>query len=86
LRYPRQSERRASARLFALAKDNLNKKSIDAELAKTIIESQLLDGGNARQNLATFCQTKMEKQAVEIMSETLEKMQLTNPNIRRLLN
>ncbi|MEG1505765.1 MAG: glutamate decarboxylase [Lachnospiraceae bacterium] len=47
--------------------------SIDPAVAYQIIKDDLLDEGNARQNLATFCQTYMEPQAVQLMSETLEK-------------
>ncbi|MCR5033944.1 MAG: glutamate decarboxylase [Clostridia bacterium] len=56
-----------------IPKYKLRKLSMDADLAKALIEDQLLDEGNARQNLATFCQTKMEKQAVDLMAETLDK-------------
>ncbi|WP_300350500.1 glutamate decarboxylase, partial [Clostridium sp.] len=38
-----------------------------------LIKDDLLDEGNARQNLATFCQTYMDDEAVKLMSETLEK-------------
>ncbi|MEF9917600.1 MAG: pyridoxal-dependent decarboxylase, partial [Lachnospiraceae bacterium] len=47
--------------------------SIDPAVAYQIIKDDLLDEGNARQNLATFCQTYMEPQAMQLMSETLEK-------------
>ena len=56
-----------------IPKYRLNEESIDAEAAKALIENQLLDEGNSRLNMATFCQTYMEKQAVELMSETLDK-------------
>ena len=56
-----------------IPKYKLNKTSIDADTAKLLIENQLLDEGNSRQNLATFCQTRMEKQAQELMAETLDK-------------
>jgi glutamate decarboxylase len=46
---------------------------IHPELAYQLISDELLDEGNARQNLATFCQTFMEPHAVKLMSETLEK-------------
>nr|WP_283936106.1 hypothetical protein [Enterococcus sp. 7F3_DIV0205] len=32
-----------------------------------------MDEGNARQNLATFCQTFMEPEAIGLMTRTLEK-------------
>ncbi|MEG0156662.1 MAG: glutamate decarboxylase, partial [Anaerovoracaceae bacterium] len=38
-----------------------------------LIRNQLLDEGNARLNLATFCQTYMDEDAIKLMSETLEK-------------
>ncbi len=56
-----------------LPKYQLNEESIDPELAYLLIKDDLLDEGNARLNLATFCQTYMEPAAVRIMSETLEK-------------
>ncbi len=56
-----------------IPKYRLNEESIDAEAAKALIENQLLDEGNSRLNMATFCQTYMEKQAVELMAETLDK-------------
>ncbi|MHC5230163.1 glutamate decarboxylase, partial [Enterococcus sp. LJL99] len=34
---------------------------------------QLIDEGNARQNMATFCQTYMEPEAQQLMAETFEK-------------
>lgn len=51
----------------------LNEESIDPDAAKGLIMNQLLDEGNSRLNMATFCQTYMEKQAVELMAETLDK-------------
>ena len=57
----------------ALPKYKLCNDSIDPELAYRLIKDELLDEGSARQNLATFCQTHMEPEAVRIMSETLEK-------------
>jgi len=56
-----------------MPKDSLNKESIDPKLAYRLIKYQLVDEGNARQNLATFCQTYMEEDAIRLMSETLEK-------------
>ena len=38
-----------------------------------MVKDQLLDEGNARLNLATFCQTYMEPEAVKLMSETFDK-------------
>ena len=56
-----------------IPKYRMNEESIDADAAKALIENQLLDEGNSRLNMATFCQTYMERQAVELMSETLDK-------------
>lgn len=56
-----------------MPKYRLGKNSIDPEVAYQIVKDDLLDEGNARQNLCTFCQTYMEPKAVRLMSETLEK-------------
>ena len=47
-------------------------------MAYQLVQDQLLDEGNARLNLATFCQTYMEPEAVKLMTQTLEKMPSTN--------
>ena len=46
---------------------------LEAPLAYQLIKDELMNEGNARLNLATFCQTYMEDEAVKLMSETLEK-------------
>ena len=56
-----------------IPKYSLNEESIDPDAARSLIENQLLDEGNSRLNMATFCQTYMEEQAVELMSNTLAK-------------
>ena len=56
-----------------IPKYRLNKLSMPAETAKGLIESLLLDEGNSRMNMATFCQTHMEAAATELMAETLDK-------------
>ena len=56
-----------------IPKYKLAKKSIAPQVAYRLIKDDLLDEGNARQNLATFCQTYMDDEAVKLMSETLEK-------------
>ena len=56
-----------------IPKYKLNEESLDPRKAKGLIQSQLLNEGNARLNLATFCQTAMEEEAIELMAETLEK-------------
>ena len=43
----------------AMPKNALNEKSVPAEVAYRLIKDELIDEGNARQNLATFCQTYM---------------------------
>ena len=71
----------------ALSKYELNKEPVPPEIAYRIVKDQLLDEGNARENLATFCQTYMEPKATQIMAETMQKkMLLTNQNIHELLN
>lgn len=56
-----------------MPKDKLNESPLAAGFAKGLIENQLLNEGNARLNLATFCQTYMDKEAVDLMAMTLEK-------------
>ena len=57
----------------SIPKYKLSKKSIPPQVAYRLIKDELLDEGNARQNLCTFCQTYMDDEAVKLMSETLEK-------------
>lgn len=57
----------------SIPKYELVKKSIAPQVAYRLIKDDLLDEGNARQNLCTFCQTYMDDEAVKLMSETLEK-------------
>lgn len=54
-------------------------------MAYQLVQDEMLDEGNARLNLATFCQTYMEPEAVKLMSQTLEKMRLINRNIQEQL-
>ncbi|HBC90107.1 MAG TPA: glutamate decarboxylase, partial [Lactococcus sp.] len=56
-----------------LPKYKMGKKSIEPRVAYQLVQDEMLDEGNARLNLATFCQTYMEPEAVELMSQTLEK-------------
>lgn len=51
----------------------LPKESLVPRDAYELVKDQLIDEGVSRQNLATFCQTYMEPEAVKIMSETLDK-------------
>ncbi|HHQ4187828.1 TPA: glutamate decarboxylase [Clostridium perfringens] len=57
----------------SIPKYELAKKSIAPQVAYRLIKDDLLDEGNARQNLCTFCQTYMDDDAVKLMAETLEK-------------
>ncbi|EOH97586.1 glutamate decarboxylase [Enterococcus pallens] len=56
-----------------LPKYKLNKESMEPRIAYQLVQDEMLDEGNARLNLATFCQTYMEPEAVKLMSQTLEK-------------
>lgn len=56
-----------------IPKTELYQKSMDARAAYEVLMDELIDEGNARQNLATFCQTNMEEEARKIMAATLEK-------------
>jgi glutamate decarboxylase len=58
---------------FDIPKYKLRKEPINANVASRLIKNELLDEGNARLNLATFCTTFMEDEAIALMSETLEK-------------
>ncbi len=56
-----------------LPKYELSQSPVEPRIAYQVIKDQFLDEGNARLNLATFCQTYMEPEASRLMSETLEK-------------
>lgn len=56
-----------------IPKYRLGKVPMPGDVAKSLIESLLLDEGNSRMNMATFCQTHMERHAQELMAETLDK-------------
>lgn len=56
-----------------LPKYKLNPQSVEPRMAYQLVQDQLLDEANARLNLATFCQTYMEPEAVKLMTQTLEK-------------
>ncbi|BBC76185.1 glutamate decarboxylase [Lactococcus cremoris] len=68
-----------------LPKYKLAQQSIEPRVAYQLVQDEMLDEGNARLNLATFCQTYMEPEAVKLMSQTLEKMRLINRNIQEQL-
>ncbi|MDR2357774.1 MAG: glutamate decarboxylase, partial [Oscillospiraceae bacterium] len=55
-----------------LPKTKLSEEPMPAEVAYRLMKDDLSDEGNARMNLATFCQTYMEPEAVRLMSETLD--------------
>ena len=57
----------------SIPKDVLGKDSIAPNLAYRLIKDELMNEGNARLNLCTFCQTYMEDEATKLMAETLEK-------------
>lgn len=56
-----------------LPKTRFLKESVDARIAYQLVMDELLDEGQPRQNLATFCQTFMEDEAIDLMSKTLAK-------------
>lgn len=56
-----------------MPKSALGKGPIAPNIAYRLIKDELMNEGNARLNLATFCQTYMEDEATKLMSETLEK-------------
>ncbi|MDR3156534.1 MAG: glutamate decarboxylase [Lactobacillales bacterium] len=56
-----------------IPKYKLDKKPVEPRVAYRLVKDELLDEGNSRQNLATFCQTYMEDKATKLMAETLEK-------------
>ena len=56
-----------------LPKYHLDHRIIPARTAKQMISDEIENEGNARQNLATFCQTYMEPEAVELMAKNLAK-------------
>ncbi len=56
-----------------IQKNKLNDKGMESESAYHVVKDQLIPEGNARQNLATFCQTYMEPTAVKLICETLDK-------------
>ena len=56
-----------------IPKYKLRQETLDPKSAYQLIKNELLDEGNARQNLATFCSTYMEEEATKLMAETLEK-------------
>ena len=56
-----------------IPKYTMRQEPLSPDVAYRFVKNELLDEGNARLNLATFCSTFMEDQAIRLMSETLEK-------------
>ncbi|WLP85490.1 glutamate decarboxylase [Mycoplasma seminis] len=56
-----------------LPKDKLPKTESDPDTVLEIVKDELFLDGNARQNLATFCQTWEEKQVHELMDISINK-------------
>lgn len=54
-------------------KYELRKSSVAPEVAYRLVKDELTDEGNSRLNMATFCQTYMEPEAVKLMSESMDK-------------
>ena len=49
----------------------IGKESVDPRVAYQLVKDQLVDEGNARQNLATFCQTYMEQEENGTIHKTI---------------
>lgn len=69
---------------YSIPKYKINENSIAPNIAYRMIKDELMNEGNARLNLATFCQTYMEDKATKLMAETLQKMLSTSLNIHKL--
>jgi len=63
----------SSASEEAVMLDRLRDDPVEPSIAYRLIKDELINEGNARQNLATFCQTYMEPEATNLMAETMEK-------------
>jgi len=62
-----------SAATHEIPKYKMCEKSNDPELVKDLLLDELLLDGNAKQNLATFCQTDVDKEIHEIMDKSIDK-------------
>lgn len=64
-----------ATRLFdvALPKYRMPKAGVGPEAAYSIVRDELLLDGNARQNLATFCQTWLDDEIHKLMDESIDK-------------
>lgn len=56
-----------------LATHAISEHSTDGDTIYNLIQEELLLDGNARQNLATFCQTWLEKNIHQIMDDSIDK-------------
>lgn len=56
-----------------IPKYSLRKNSVSSDVAYRLVKDELTDEGNSRLNMATFCQTYMEPEAVKLMSESMDK-------------
>lgn len=61
------------AAIQEIPKYKLCDESNDPELVKDLLLDELLLDGNAKQNLATFCQTDLDKETHELMDKCLDK-------------
>ena len=52
----------------SIPKEELGKDSIAPNVAYRLIKDELMNEGNARLNLCTFCQTYMEDEATKLMA------------------
>ena len=59
--------------LGELPKYALNKEGLPPDVAYNLVRDELMLDGNARQNLATFCQTWMEPNIHKLMDECVDK-------------
>ena len=57
----------------AVPRYRLPEHGMDPDQAYQIVHDELMLDGNARLNLATFCSTWMEPEAITLMAETLDK-------------
>jgi glutamate decarboxylase len=56
-----------------IPKYKMPENSIDPYLASTLIQDELLLDGNSKQNLATFCQTSLDENILELMKNCINK-------------
>ena len=56
-----------------LPKYAMNQEGLAPDVAYNLVRDELMLDGNARQNLATFCQTWMEPNIHKLMDECVDK-------------